>query len=81
MGGVLAEAGNTAKAMEYFSKAARLDPDNPAVHYNLSQLYEMTGKAYDARLEKQRYEELNPAGKQKPGSTEKPGDPASWPRK
>jgi len=59
LGGILAERGETAKALEYFSKAARLEPGNPAAHYNLWQLYEMTGKGAEAVAEKRSYESLD----------------------
>ena len=72
MGGLKAESGDTAKAMEYFTKAARLEPNNPAVHYNLAQLYEMTGKITEAHSEMQKFDLLN----SKAGVTTKPGDSA-----
>jgi Flp pilus assembly protein TadD len=51
MGGLYGTRGDTDKAIRYFSKAAQLDPANPAPHYNLSQLYEMSGKAAEAKAE------------------------------
>ena len=65
LGGLLAERGDTVKAMEYFSKSAKLEPKNPAVHYNLAELYEMTGKTAEARLEKQQYVALTGTSKEK----------------
>jgi Flp pilus assembly protein TadD len=63
MGGLIAEKGNPQKAMEYFTKAAKLDPSNPAVHYNLSIAYEMMGKPVEAREEKGKFDELDAASK------------------
>jgi tetratricopeptide (TPR) repeat protein len=59
MGGVVAEKGNPAKALEYFSKAAKLEPLNPAVHYNLSIAYEMMGKKAAAEEENKKFKELD----------------------
>ena len=59
LGGLLAENGDTVKALEYFQKAARLEPDNPAVHFNLAQIFEMTGKPTEALNEKLHYEQLS----------------------
>lgn len=61
MGSLAADKGDMAKALQFFSKAAAADPLNPAVHYNLAQLYEMMGKTADAQREKQKFDELQAA--------------------
>lgn len=58
MGGLIAEKGNPAKALEYFSKAARLNPLNPAAYYNMAIAYEMLGKATDAQEAMKKFKEL-----------------------
>ncbi len=51
MGNLLAEKGETAKALALLSKAAVLSPGNPAAHYNLSLVYEALGNKEEARKE------------------------------
>ena len=63
MGTLFAENGKPEKALYYFTKAAKLTPNNPAAHYNLSLVYEMLGRSSEAALEMKRFQELNLHGK------------------
>jgi protein O-mannosyl-transferase len=59
LGSAAAEAGNLPKAIEYFTKAATLEPLNPAGHYNLSVALELTGRQAEAREEMSKFKELD----------------------
>ena len=64
MGSISAEKGNSDKAIEYFSKAIALEPQNASAHYNLSQVYQMLGKTAEANEEMIKYDKLAPQQKQ-----------------
>jgi Flp pilus assembly protein TadD len=51
MGSLLATKGDPAKAMEFFTQAARKAPGNPLPHFNMSVAYEMMGKMAEAKAE------------------------------
>ena len=50
------------KAIDYFQKALRLDPNNAGFHGNLGSVYADMGKAAEAQAELQKAVEINPAG-------------------
>ena len=68
MGGLVAERGDHAKALVHLVKAESLEPSNPSIHYNLSQVYEMMGKAVEAQGEMKRFNELDAQARQKAGA-------------
>jgi protein O-mannosyl-transferase len=59
MGSLAAEKKSLANSVEYFTKAATLDPKNPAIHYNLSMAYELMGKPAEAAAAMKRFKELD----------------------
>ncbi len=69
MGSLIAEKGDPAKALEYFSKAAKIDPLDPVAHYNMSTAYEMLGKTVEAQQEMEKFKELDARSKQKKGNS------------
>ena len=69
IGGLVAEKGDPARALVYFSKAQALDPANPSIHYNLSMVYQMMGKTAQAQGEMARFQELDQQSRQKPAGT------------
>ncbi len=68
MGNLVAEKGDLAGAVTYFSKAAALDPLNPQAHYNLSTAYDLMGKPAEAAMEMKRYKELDASAGQGKGA-------------
>lgn len=58
LGSVVAEQGRIDEAIEYFRKAAGIDPDNPIPHYNLSLAYRMKGLIREAEDEMALYRRL-----------------------
>jgi protein O-mannosyl-transferase len=68
MGSLSAEKGDLAAALRYFTKAAELDPANPAVHYNLAAVYDGQGKGDLARQETKKFQDLEALSKQKPNA-------------
>ena len=49
--------GDSEKARDEFEASARIDPDEPKVHYQLSQVYARLGDSERARAELQLYRE------------------------
>ncbi|GFE62120.1 tetratricopeptide repeat protein [Geobacter sp. AOG2] len=64
MGGLAAEKGNLAGAVEYFRKAVTLEPGNASAHYNLSMAYDLMGKSSEARAEMKLYQGLDAVSRQ-----------------
>ena len=58
MGTLVAARGDMEKAHYYFLKAADLAPLNPAPRYNLSLVYDATGRGAEAQLEMSKFREL-----------------------
>ena len=81
LGGLAAEKGNLAGAVEYFSKAVVIDPLNPSAHYNLSMAYEMMGRSAEARAEMEKYRDCEASSRQKGNTAQAPvhGAPGAGP--
>jgi tetratricopeptide (TPR) repeat protein len=54
------ELGNAARALEHFSVSARLDPDNPAAHFNVGTALSLNNRLDDAAREFERALALRP---------------------
>jgi len=59
LGNVLAERGNRAEALRVYKEALRLAPLEPAIHYNLSSLYEELGNREEAIRHRESYGRLS----------------------
>jgi tetratricopeptide (TPR) repeat protein len=57
MGGLQAEQGNPAKALQHFLKAQRLEPGNAAIYNNMALVYQMLGKPAEAQAAMQKFQE------------------------
>ena len=60
------EEGKTEEATEHLEAAAKLDPDDAFVHYQLQVAYRRAGRTEDANRELQRYKDIKAS---KRGST------------
>jgi Flp pilus assembly protein TadD len=58
LGKILLAQGAAAEAIEHLEAAARLDPEDASVHYQLAQAYQKTGRTELAEREFERYREL-----------------------
>jgi Tfp pilus assembly protein PilF len=58
--------GDHASAVDHYSKAAELRPDDPAVLYNLGVVLARAGRYSDAQVKVDRYLELHPTGAEQP---------------
>jgi tetratricopeptide (TPR) repeat protein len=77
LGSVSAEKGNSDKAVEYFSKAIAIEPENTSAHYNLSQVYQEQGKTAEANEELKKYNEANQHQKKSNGAPKQAPDTAT----
>jgi len=60
-----ARLGHLDEAISEFENIVRFEPDHPSVHYQLSQLYQRTGRVEDAAREMQKHQKIlakNPGG-------------------
>ena len=62
LGGLLARRGDSGGAIDLFTRAARLQPENPVPHFNLSEAYRMRHDGESAERELREYRRL--AGEQ-----------------
>lgn len=65
LGRVSAEKGDLAKAVKYLARATSLEPLNALAHYNLSQVYQMQGRAVEAEQELKKAKDTEELFKQK----------------
>jgi tetratricopeptide (TPR) repeat protein len=65
LGRVSAEKGDLAKAVKYLTRATSLEPLNASAHYNLSQVYQMQGRAAETEQELKKAREAEELLKQK----------------
>jgi len=65
LGGVSAETGDLAKAVQYLSRATSLEPLNAAAHYYLSRVYQLQGRAPEAEQEMKKGKDAEELSKQK----------------
>lgn len=81
LGRSLLEGGRATEALPPLQTAARLQPDNPAVHLYLATAYQRTGRQEDAKreyeLQEQAAEKLQRTRKGLPVGSEKPNKPES----
>jgi len=59
LGRVLVKSGRSAEAIEHFSQAAKLAPNNPEPHYQLAIAYRRLGKTIEAERESAKVKEIN----------------------
>lgn len=58
LGNVAGQRGNIDKAIDYFLRAAKVNPVDPVPHYNLSQAYAIKGMTHEAQRELDIYNNL-----------------------